>query len=77
MILAQRGAQGPIRNRKTAQKIVQNRQTARNLVQNRKPDKTPHFRISLSVINFHTYKLILLSEVLSGYSLVSEEHIVA
>ena len=34
-------------------------------------------RISLSVINFYTYKLILLSEVLSGYSLVSAEHIVA
>ena len=33
------------------------------------------FRISLSVINFFTYKLILLSEVLSGYSLVSAEHI--
>ena len=32
------------------------------------------FRISLSVINFYTYKLILLSEVLSGYFLVSAEH---
>ena len=28
------------------------------------------FRFSLSVINFYTYYLILLSEVLSGYSLV-------
>ena len=32
------------------------------------------FRISLSVINFYTYKLILLSEFLSGYFLVSAEH---
>ena len=35
------------------------------------------FKISLSVINFYMYKLILLSEVLSGYSLVSAKHIVA
>ena len=35
------------------------------------------FRISLSVLNFNTYKLILISEVLSGYSLVSAEHIFA
>ena len=35
------------------------------------------FRISLSVLNFNTYKLILISEVLSGYSLVSAEHILA
>ena len=31
-------------------------------------------KISLSVINFYTYKLILLSEVLSGYFLVSAQH---
>ena len=35
------------------------------------------FRMSLSVLNFNTYKLILISEVLSGYSLVSAEHILA
>ena len=34
------------------------------------------FRISLSVINFYMYKLILLSEVVSGYSLVNAEQIV-
>ena len=32
------------------------------------------FRISLSVVTFYTYKRILLSEVLSGYSVVSAEH---
>ena len=35
------------------------------------------FRISLSVLNFNTYKLILISEVFSGYFLVSAEHILA
>ena len=35
------------------------------------------FKISLSVLNFNTYKLILISEVLSGYFLVSAEHILA
>ena len=37
------------------------------------------FRTSLSVLNFNTYKLILISEVLSGYFLVSTytEHILA
>ena len=47
-------------------------------------NKTPHSQtfgslqnLSLRVLNFNTYKLILISEVLSGYSLVSAEHILA
>ena len=76
-----RGAWGPIRNRKTAQKIAKNRKTASNFVQNRIKLPTHKafvvFRISRSVLNFNTYKLILISEVLSGYFLLSAEHILA
>ena len=77
------GAYGPIRNRETAQK---NRWKPHNRKKFRPKPKTEIkvltqkalvvFRISLSVINVYTYKIILLSEVLSGYSLVSAEHIV-
>ena len=69
------GGVGAFRNRK----IAENRKTTRNFVQNRIKLLTHKalvvFKISLSVINFYMYKLILLSEVLSGYSLVSAEHI--
>ena len=80
MDATERGAYGPIGNRKTAQKIAENRKKFRPEPKTEIEVLTHKalvvFRISLSVINFYTHKLILLSEVLSGYSVVSGKHIV-